>query len=169
MGLLSRLFAKRSEPSLGEMDEAFTLCLRLLKVDLANDICNVYSAQMDHQDARGLAAQVTNFLMGEDVEEIARKSEEPLRSRIGAILPGLSLSAAKYMQGDRQTREIVVSTLRMVNMLNFGKYGTGWLENPAQKRIERLLVQYGPEFPEAVAPTAYLKMFGEYHAVKRKT
>lgn len=166
MGFLSRLFLKRSEPSLDELDDNFVVCLRLMKVDLANDICNIYSSQMDHKEARTLAAQVVNFLMGEDIDEIARVSDEPLRSRIMAILPQVRQRAAEYMQADRQTREIIVATHRMTSVLNFGKYGTAWLQDPAKMRIERLLVEYGPEFPEEITPAAYIQLFAAYHAVK---
>jgi len=55
----------------------------------------------------------------------------------------------------------------MTTVLNFGKYGTAWLEDPAKIRIERLLVEYGPEFPEEITPAAYARMFATYHAVKR--
>jgi hypothetical protein len=160
MGLLSRFFPKR-------LGDNFAECLRLMKIDLAYDISNIYSAQMDYKVARALAAQVVNFLMGEDIEEIARVSDEPLRSRIMAILPQVRQRAAECMQADRQTREIIVATLRMISILNFGKYGRAWLQSPAQIRVERLLVEYGPEFPEEIKPAAYMKMFSTYHAVKR--
>ena len=101
---------------------------------------------MDGEAAKTLAAQVVNFLMGEDIDEIARVSDEPLRSRIMAVLPQVRRRAAECMQADRQTREIIVATLRMTSILNFGKYGRTWLQNPAKMRIERLLVEYGPEF-----------------------
>ena len=71
------------------------------------------------------------------------------------------------MQADRQTREIIVATLRMTNVLNFWRYGTAWLQDPAKMRIERLLVEYGPEFPEEITPEAYAQLTAAYHAVKR--
>jgi hypothetical protein len=122
---------------------------------------------MDDNAAKALAAQVANFLKGEDIDEIARVSDEPLRSRIMAILPQIRQRAAEYMQVDRQTREIIVATLRMTTVLNFGEYGIAWLQSPAKMRIERLLVEYGPEFPEEITPAAYIQLFAAYHAVKR--
>ena len=64
-------------------------------------------------------------------------------------------------------REIIVATLRMTTFLNFGEYGIAWLQSPAKMRIERLLVEYGPEFPKEITPAAYIKLFASYHAVKR--
>jgi hypothetical protein len=69
-------------------------------------------------------------------------------------LPQVRQRAAEYMQADQQTREIIVATLRMTSILNFGKYGTAWLQSPAKARIERLLIEYGPEFPEEITPAA---------------
>jgi len=90
MGILSQFFAKRAEReynqrSLHELDDNFSMSFRLLNVDLCVDVRNFYSSQMDDNAARALAAQVVNFLKGEDIDEIARVSEEPLRSRIMAI------------------------------------------------------------------------------------
>jgi len=75
MGLLSRFFLKRAERS-------FATCLRAIQVDLFADLSNIYSSQMDGEAASALAAQVVNFLKGEDIEEIARVKDEPLRSLI---------------------------------------------------------------------------------------
>jgi len=123
MGLLSRFFLKRAERSL-------ETCLRAIQVDLFAELRNIYSSQMDGETARTLAAQVVNFLKGADIDEIARVSDEPLRSRIIAILPQVRQRAAECMHADRQTREIIVATLRMTNVLNFSRYGTAWLQTP---------------------------------------
>jgi len=167
MGFLSRLFLKRAEPSLDELDKVVSMSLRLLRVDLFADLSNIYSSQMEHDAANTLAAQVVNFLMGADIDEIARTSDELLRSRIMAILPQVRQRAAEYTQADRQTREIIVATHRMTNVLNFGKYGTAWLQDPAKMRIERLLLEYGPEFPEEITPAGYIQLFTAYHALNR--
>ena len=71
------------------------------------------------------------------------------------------------MQADRQTREIIVATLRMTTVLNFEKYGRAWFQNPEKMRIERLLVEYGPEFSEEITPEAYAQLPATYHVVKR--
>jgi hypothetical protein len=97
----------------------------------------VYSSQMDGEAAGTLAAQVVNFLKGEDIDERARVSDEPLRSWIMTILPQVRQRAAECMQADRQTREIIVATLRMNTVLMFGKYGIAWFQNPAKMRIEQ--------------------------------
>ena len=159
MGLLSRFFLKRAERS-------FATCLRAIQVDLFADLSNIYSSQMDCEAARTLAAQVVNFLIGGDIDEIARVSDEPLRSWIMAILPQVRQRAAECMQADRQTREIIVANLRMTNVLNFWTYGTAWLHNPAKMRIQQLLVEYGPEFPEEITPEAYAQLTAKYHAVR---
>ncbi len=167
MGFFSRFFLKRSQLSLAQAEEAFAVSLRALQVDLFTDLSNIYFSQMDGNAAKALAAQVANYLKGADIDEIARVSNEPLRSWIMAILPQVGQRAAEYMQADRQTREVVVATLRMTSVLNFGKYGTAWLQDPAKMRIERLLVEYGPEFPEEITPEAYMQLVAKYHAVKR--
>jgi hypothetical protein len=165
MGFLSRLFRKSCDMETAQ--QLFATCLRAIQVDLCSDLDNIYSSQMDRNAAGTLAAQVVNFLKGEDIDEIARVSDEPLRSWIMAISPQVRQRAAECMRADRQTREIIVATLRMTTVLNFGKYGRAWFQNPAKMRIERLLVEYGPEFPEEITPEAYAQLTAKYHAVKR--
>jgi len=63
MGLLSGFFLKRAERS-------FETCLRVIQVDLFTDLRHIYSSQMDGEEAGTLAAQVVNFLKGEDIEEL---------------------------------------------------------------------------------------------------
>ena len=66
MGFLSRFFSKRAEWSFAQAEEAFAVSLRALQVDLYADLRNIYSLQMDGEVAGALAAQVVNFLKGED-------------------------------------------------------------------------------------------------------
>ena len=160
MGFLSRFFLRRAEDS-------FATCLRQGQVDLYSDLHNTYSSEMDDESARTLAAQVVNFLKGEDIEEIARVSDEPLRSRIMAVLPQVEQRAAECMRADRDTREFIVATLRMTSVLMFGKHGKAWFRNPAKTRIDQLLAEYGPEFPEEITAAAYVQLFSRYHELKR--
>ncbi len=76
MGLLLRFFLKRSEWSFERSLETYETCLRVIQVDLSTDLHNIYSSQMDGEAAGALAAQVVNFLKGEDIDEIARVSDK---------------------------------------------------------------------------------------------
>ena len=62
--------------------QLFATCLRAIQVDLYADLRNIYSSQMDSEAASALAAQVVNFLKGEDNDEILRVSDETRRSVI---------------------------------------------------------------------------------------
>lgn len=160
MGFLSRFFIK-------PIEQSFTTCLRIVQVDLCEDLKSTYRSEMNDEAARVLAAQVVNFLKGEDIGEIASVSDEPLRSRIMAVLPQVEQRAAECMRTDRHTREIIVTTLRMISILMFGKQGKAWLRSPAKALIERLLAEYGPEFPQETTPAAYEQLTAAYHALKR--
>ena len=165
MGFLSRLFHKSSDMETAE--QLFATCLRLIQVDLYANLRFTYRSQMNDETARTLAAQVVNYLKGEDISEIARASGEPLRSQIMAVLPQVEQRAQEWMQADRPTREIIVATLRMTAVLMFGRYGKAWFQEPARARIEKLLVRYGPEFPQEVSPAVYAQLTDRYHALKR--
>jgi hypothetical protein len=92
--------------------QLFATCLRAIQVDLYADLRTTYCSQMGDEAARTLAAQVVNFLKGEDINEIARVSDERLRSQITAVLPQVERRAEERMQTDRHTREIIVATGR---------------------------------------------------------
>jgi len=166
MGFLSRFFHKSCDMRTAE--ELFATCLSLIQVDLYSNLRTIYSSQMNDGDARTLAAQVVSFLKAEDIDEIARASGEPLRSRIMAVLPQVEQRAEECMQTDPHTREIIVATLRMTSLLMFGKYGKAWFRDPAKTRIEKLLVRYGPEFPQEITPPAYAQLTDTYHALKKR-
>ena len=125
MGFLSRFFLKRAERS-------FEKCLRLTQVALCDELRDIYSSQMDGEVASTLAAQIVNFLKGVDIDEIARVKDEPLRSRIMAILPQVRQRAAECMQADRQTREIIVATLRMTNVPEFREVRNSVASEPSE-------------------------------------
>jgi hypothetical protein len=138
-----------------------------MQVDLASDLHATYCSKMNDEAARTLAAQVVNFLKGEHIEEIARVSDEPLRSRIMAVLPQVEQRAREKMRSDLKTCEIIVATLRMISVLMFSKHGKAWFRSPAKARIERLLAEYGPDFPQEITPAAYEQLTAAYHALKR--
>ena len=162
MGFLSRFLIKPIERS-------FTTCLRVVQVDLFSDLRAKYSSEMNREAASTLAAQVVNFLKGEEIEEIVRVSDEPLRSQIIAVLPQVARRATEKMRTDRHTREIIVATLRMTSVLMFSKHGKAWLRSAGQLRIEQLLTEFGAEFPQEITPAVYEELTASYHANKRAT
>lgn len=80
MGFLSRFFHKPCDTETAQ--QLFETCLRAIQVDLYADLRNIYSSQMDSEAASALAAQVVNFLKGEDIEKIPNVSDEARRSVI---------------------------------------------------------------------------------------
>jgi hypothetical protein len=162
VGLLSRFFLKPTEHS-------FDSALRIVQVSLFSDLLAQYSSEMDSGVAATLAAQVTNFLKGEDIVEIGRAADEPLRTQISSVLPQVPSRAHAKMVADLATREIVVATLRMYSVLMFSKHGKAWFGSPAKDRIENILGRYGYEFPEEISPPIYEHMAAGYCLLKHPT
>ena len=105
-----------------------------------------------------LAAQVVNYLKGEDVMAVMEHSTEPLRSEIDRIKDKIPESAARAMAESGSTREVVVATLRMRGALEFMRQGESYLLGDKPQRIYKLLSTYGAEFPEEINPSRYLEM-----------
>jgi hypothetical protein len=117
---------------------------------------------MEEESAAVLAAQVVNYLKGEDIVAVMESSPEPLKSQIARIQDQIPESAAKAMAESRSTREVVVGTLRMREVLKFMLGGEPYLRSDEHHRIYKLLAPYGPEFPAEIKPDTYLEMAERY-------
>ena len=141
-----------------ELVPSFEMGLRVIQVCLCKTLKSQYSATMAGEPASLLAAQVVNYLKGEDIMAVMERSAEPLRSQIDRIKGQIPESAARAMAESRSTREVVVATLRMKGMLEFMRQGESYLMSDQHHRIYKLLSTYGAEFPEEINPGSYLEM-----------
>jgi hypothetical protein len=87
---------------------SFETGLREIQVSLYMRLRSQYSATMAEEPAGLLAAQVVNYLKGEDIAAVIENSAEPLKTQIGRIKDHIPESAAKAMAESRSTREVVV-------------------------------------------------------------
>jgi hypothetical protein len=60
------------------------------------------------------------------------------------------------------TREVIVGTLRMREVLEFMLHGEAYLHSDRSRRNWEILSTYGPEFPEEIKPEKYLAMSHRY-------
>jgi hypothetical protein len=97
---------------------SFERDLRLIQVSLFTKLKAEYSLTMEPESASLVAAQVVNYLKGEDIDEVMENSTELLKSRIGRIRDHLPQKAAEVMAVSASTREVVVATLRMRLVVN---------------------------------------------------
>ena len=141
-----------------ELVPSFEMGLRVIQVCLCKNLKSQYSATMAGEPASLLAAQVVNYLKGEDIMAVMERSAEPLRSQIGRIKDQIPESAARAMAESQSTREVVVATLRMKGVLEFMRQGESYLLSDQHQRIYKLLSTYGAEFPEEINPSRYLEM-----------
>jgi hypothetical protein len=151
---------------LGASIKCFERGLRDIQVTLFVILRTQYSAEMDGESARVLAAQVVNYLKGEDVESVIASTPEPLKSQICLLRNRIPERARGAMDLGKGIREVVVATLRMRTVLGFWRSGDSYFQSDEMKRIEGLLSIYGPEFPQEINPKAYLGMarrFRESH------
>src|SRR5712692_2871990 len=113
-------FKKKAENAL---IHSFEMGLRMMQVSLYKKLQSEYSPTMAGEPAGVLAAQVVNYLKGEDIMAVTEHSTEPLRSQIDRIKHRIPESALQVMAESRSTREVVVATLRMRGVLEFMLHG----------------------------------------------
>jgi hypothetical protein len=136
--------------------------LRMVQVSLFTKLQRRYLLTMPEESAEVLAAQVVNYLKGEDLVAVMENSPEPLRTRIASIRQQVPEQAAEAMRESFGTREVIVGTLRIREVLEFMLRGEGYLHSDQHQRIYEILSTYGPEFPEEIKPEKYLAMAHEY-------
>jgi hypothetical protein len=142
--------------------QSFETGLRLIQVSLFTRLRSQYLATMDEEAAATLAAQVVNYLKGDDIASVMLASPEPLKSRIVRIKDQVSTNAARALAESRSTREVIVATLRMREVVEFMLQGDPYLHTDQHRRIYNLLSAHVPEFPEEVKPERYMKMAERY-------
>lgn len=135
----------------------------MIQVSLFKTVASQYSATMAREPASLLAAQIVNYLKGEDIMAVLEHSTEPLKSQIDRIKVQIPECAAKVMAESRSTREVVVATLRMKGVLEFMLHGESYLQSDHHQRIYSLLSTFGAEFPEEIKPGKYLEMAQRYY------
>ena len=109
--------------------------LRFIQVSLYTKLEAQYSATMEQESAKVLAAQVTNYLKGDDVGAVMQSSIEPLKSKIARIEGLVPVSAANAMDKSVSTREVIVATLRMRAFLEFMLQGETYFHGDQHKRM----------------------------------
>ena len=134
-----------------------------MQVSLCSRLEAQYSLTMETESAVVLAVQVVNYLKGEDILDLMERSPEPLKSKIAQIKDQVFGRSAKAMAESRSTREVIVGTLRMREVLKFMLDGESYARSDEHQRIYELLVPYSPEFPEAIKPDTYLEMAEQYY------
>jgi hypothetical protein len=125
-------FKKKTESAL---IHSFETGLRMIQVSMFKNLKSEYSRTMAEEPAGVLAAQVGNYLKGEDVVAVMERSTEPLKSQIDRIKYQIPESAAKVMAESGSTREVVVATLRMKGVLEFMRNGDSYLQ-PAPANLQ---------------------------------
>jgi hypothetical protein len=134
----------------------------VIQATLFSDLKKTYLLTMEEDAADLLAAQVANYLIGLDIDEVIANSTEPRKSEIERIREQLPVHAAKAMVNDRSTREVVVATLRMWESSEFMLHGESWLQSDLHRRLNGLLASYSPDFPEEINPAKYREMVHRY-------
>lgn len=107
------------------------------------------------EDAGICSAQVTNYLLAENLDEKRPDVTEETMHKINLLKYKVPDWAKELMGSDKTLRELVVYTLRMKFIyLQYFK-GTEFLHSPDGKRIEKLLNTYGEEFQKEPSPKEY--------------
>lgn len=149
--------------SLTNSTAAYEQGLRLVQVTLCRILSAKYEQTLELETAKTLAAQVVNYLKGEDIEDVMQRSDEPLKSKIARISAQVPDYAARAMVEDKGTREVVVPTLRMKMVLNYWLIGDSYFKSADKARAESLLRAYGTEFPDEITPAAYWGLAQRYY------
>ncbi len=137
--------------------------LRMFRVDLFADLKSEYTKSLDAETAGILSAQVVNYLVGEDIDDVLEHAIDPLKSKIVGIRDQIEEHALTKLNSDPIVRRLVVYTLRIRVVLQFGLIGEEYLLSPEKQRIEKILSQYGAEFPEEASLEMYETLVWNYH------
>lgn len=152
-----------------QMVRTFNDQLRIIRILLFADLRDEYSHEYDSETSGRLAAQVVNYLQGEDLEDIYRDSSDADKKVIDHIRTQIPIKANHLLKTNDLVRKLIVYTLRMKAVLRFAEIGESYLEDPEKLRIDNILEEYGAEYPEEASPKLYRKLVDEYIRLPHKT
>jgi hypothetical protein len=150
------------------IEETFKACSwweRSVPVCLATKLrAELVARGFPDEESRKIAAQGVNYITGEDWEAVVSKSSAEIKSVIAEHKSEVESAIRTLLLKDRSCREIVVYFLRIRTVLFAAQYGFDiWAENPMKERIDKILCEYGPEFPEEADPGKFSVMAQNFH------
>ncbi len=152
------LFQKK--PTIDKTINLFSNDERIMRVCLFKILTDKIIADgLSEKNSKIIAAQGVNYITGEDWEAIIQNIQD---LKIKSVTENYKLEIISYVENllekDKKLREIVVYFLRIRTVLFFHRFGKDWFENPMKERIEKILVEYGSEFPEGSDPVRFNEM-----------
>ena len=110
-----------------------------------------------------LAAQVENYLLGEDLDEIIEKVTAEVKEKILQVKNNIPKWADDAMTKDKDFCEFIIQTIRMDAVFQDQASDSKWLfENPRGKRISKILMKYGSNVSESSDPKKYDKLIQKW-------
>ena len=105
-----------------------------------------------------IAVRGVNYILGEDWEKNIDGFSEEIKSLIAAHKSEVVPLVKAWLGTDKLYRELIVNYLRIKMTLFFAYRGENWMKSDEYARIEKILLAYGPEFPEKADPIKFAKM-----------
>lgn len=142
--------------------------LHVVQVLLAFELEKDYECEFDSKTAGVLAAQVVNYLTGQDLERSYARVDELTKSKIREIKDQIVLRADQKMLNDPIGRETIVYSHRLKMVLGFAKDGDSFLQTDDAARSEDILSKHAAEFRQEVTPDLYDQIVARFvHAKQR--
>lgn len=156
------MFNFRKQKTVGEVEKDFKNQYPYVKISLANYIKDVIKnayekagIEFDEKDGI-LAVGIVEYLTGNSIEEWVSRCDDESKPYAQDLSPLVEGKANEIMAADKSVREIIVYTLRMDFTIKASKYGAESIINTDYGvTVNKLLQQYGKEFPEEVSPEKY--------------
>ncbi len=157
---LGRIVARQNTRQFSEQ-------LRVVKLLLYAELKSEHESYFGLELGSILAAQIVNYLSGEDLDESYASADEFNRSQIRRIKDQIVPRAERKMFHDQILRETIVYTHRMKNVLMYATHGDAYLQSSEKRRSEAFLFKYGVEFPREVTPKMYAQIVAHFVEAKQ--
>lgn len=151
----------------GQNARQFDEQLRAVRLYLYAELKSEYEPYFGLELGSILAAQVVNYLTGEDLDESYANADDFNQSQIRRIKDQIVPRAQQKMFYDQILRETIVYTHRMKSVLMFARDGDDYLQSQNKKRSDAFLFKYGAEFHAEVNPKLYARLVARFRQAKQ--
>jgi hypothetical protein len=154
----------KSKVLVTEVAEAFPAWARSLRVCLCTKLTEFNIAKgLTKEISDIIAPQGVNYITGEDWEKNLQSASEEIKSVVQLHKSEVIPLVKAFFETDKTYRELLVNYLRILSVMQVPIRGDEWFGSDDKQRIEKILLVYGPEFPEEADPVKFGQMVHDFH------
>ena len=160
MGIISRL---RDLNKAGDSLKSFETGRRKLAVAMYGSVSASLKEKMEVEKGKLLAAQMSNYLMGEDISSAYENMEPGMKLVVGTFIDKVPRYGIEYLKMNTKARRLVLWNLSILDTILMLEHYDQYVISEKAKRITAIRDNFPGEREHPFDGVGYLKEVNEYY------